>query len=397
MRHARIVSAVLGLVCVVLAPGPASAADKRETLIDQIVAKVDPRVMEVLVTSRGDEGRPDIKTIKVPDVAAARQQVDKALGAPGVLAVEMNHLVQLAANDPYYSQQWALDSRHLKLEKVQAATAGDTRRPIVAVIDSGVHSGHPDLAGHMLTGYNVFKNSSTQSDACGHGTHVAGIIAATLNNGIGVAGLDQRAYVRPVKVLQHFSDGSCSGSAGSVAEGIIWAADRANVLNLSIQDTLSSSTMSQAVQYAQSKGRAVVAAAGNTGCPLLGRPTIYPAAYAGVLGVAAAGNTGTAPYWSVASYSSCGNWVDVTAPGTGIVSTTPPSADGCPTTGYCTMSGTSMAAPYAAATVALGMQHCGWSAATAASRVQTQASEYPSKSTSSGYGMIKPPKVLTCA
>jgi thermitase len=389
MLRARATLAAVLAACIGLTlAGPAAADDSdKQSVVDRIVAKADPTLMEVLVTSSGPHGRPEFKTIKVSDVAAAKRVVADTLGKPGVRSVEMNHRVKaLGWNDPYYPKQWALDYSHLYFDKIWSITKSDTAHPYVAVVDSGVQGNHPDLSSHMASGYNAISGSAlskdSSSDDCDHGTHVAGIIAAGLNNGVGVVGMAQRAYIRPVKVLRSTLLNGCSGTAASVARGITWAAENAHIINLSLGSTEPSSAEQSAVNYAFSRDRVVIAAAGNHGS---GQPNgaNYPAAYSGVVGVAAVD-----PSSKPASFSNYGSWVDVAAPGVNIVSTIPD--------GYAYMSGTSMATPYVSAEAVLAIQHCRWSGRTVRSKLQTTASNYPTRSSSVGFGIINPLKLLRC-
>lgn len=384
---------------------PVAAADK-DDLVDRIVAKADGDLLEVLVTTRGKGGAPRFDTVKVPDVPAAKRVVGDMLGRPDVLAVEMNRRISTAANDPLFRNQWALDSRHFYFDRVQYVTRSDRARPYVAVVDSGVQSSHPELIGHVRSGFDATGYGSTADD-CGHGTHVAGIIAATANNSRGVAGLAQRAWIRPVKVLRWQSGGllgpsDCYGTSRTVADGITWAADNAHIISLSLEAATPSEAERIAVAYARSRGRAVVAAAGNSG----DGQVVYPAGYPSVIGVGAVANSGSSPhYWTPADFSNPGWWVDVAAHGVGIASTVPPRLNRtCRTTdeypsdgsGYCFLSGTSMATPYVSATLALAAQHCGWSMATAMGKMMQTASHYPKRYSKVGYGVVNPLKLLRC-
>lgn len=166
---------------------------------------------------------------------------------PGVSYVEPNYIYHASAtpNDPYYARQWGLP-------KIQANLAWDLWTPralvYVAIIDTGVDYNHPDLvnkfrrtASGAVYGWNTLRNNTNANDDNGHGTHVAGIAAAQINNGVGVAGVaawnpavsGYNAYVQimPVKVLS----ASGSGSLSSIANGITWAVNNgADVLNLSL-------------------------------------------------------------------------------------------------------------------------------------------------------------------
>ena len=253
-------------------------------------------------------------------------------------------------NDTSYSSQWSLP-------KTQTNQSWDVWQPqskiTVAVVDTGVDVTHPDLtdvllrdgSGNAVT-YNAQTNSASPTaanDDNGHGTHCAGTIAARINNARGVAGVagwnpavpSSGSYVQvlPVKVLG--ADGS--GTDADVAEGIIWAADHgARVISMSLGGAGSSTTLANAVSYARSKNVVVVAAAGNESTATKS----YPAAYPGVISVAATDSTDT-----LANFSNFGDWVKVAAPGVSIYSTYFGGR-------YATMSGTSMATPHVAGEVA---------------------------------------------
>lgn len=132
-------------------------------------------------------------------------------------------------NDALYSRyQWNLPS--IETEKGWGLSKGN-EKVIVAILDTGVQSDHPDLKGKLMDGTNIVDSNAAPNDDVGHGTHVAGIIGATVNNGEGVAGVSWYNKLMPVKVL----DSSGAGSTYSVAQGIIWATDHgAKVINMSL-------------------------------------------------------------------------------------------------------------------------------------------------------------------
>ncbi|SET65075.1 S8 family peptidase [Paenibacillus sp. NFR01] len=205
---------------------------------------------------------------------------------------------------------------------------------IVGVVDTGVQADHPDLNGKLLTGYNALTSGSVPDDDVGHGTHVAGIIGALVNNGEGVAGISWYNKILPVKAL----DSSGAGTTYSVAEGIIWATDHgAKVINLSLGNYADSEFLHDAIKYAYNKDVVIVSASGNDNTERPG----YPAAYPEVLAVAATNASGER-----ASFSNYGDYVDVAAPGESIASTYPGSQ-------YAALSGTSMASPHVAALAGL--------------------------------------------
>jgi serine protease len=265
-------------------------------------------------------------------------------------------------NDPMYKSQWHFAMVHA--EDAWGTARGDG--VVVAVIDTGVSPGVlasggkskwrrvPDLKETgFVAGYNFVDDNGDPSDGNGHGTHVAGTIAQSTNNALGVAGLAHGAKIMPIKVL---SDRG-SGTVADIANGIRFAADHgARVINMSLGGGLYSSTLARAVKYAHDKGVTVVCAAGNGG-----REKVeYPAAYDGCVAVSALGPDG-----KLAFYSSYGKELDVAAPGgdtrvdlnkdglpDGVLQDT--IARGDPTKhGFFPFQGTSMATPHVAAVAAL--------------------------------------------
>jgi hypothetical protein len=284
------------------------------------------------------------KTLRHTNVRVLRvseEQVDAVMAAlrndPGIESVERDGLARAAfvPNDPYAAsgQEWHLD-------KVQAPpawylTTGNATT-VVAVLDSGINAAHPDLAGHVLPGYDFLNNDTDTSDSFGHGTAVAGIVMAAGNNGVGVAGIAYGCSVLPVKVV----DGSGFASYSAIAEGIRYATDQgARVINISIAGNTPSSTLQDAINYAWSHNVLVVAAAGNNANDVLQ----YPAACDHVVAV-----TAIEPDDSRAPFSSYGNFVALAAPGDNIWTTQTDLANP-----YGSWRGTSFASPIVAGTAAL--------------------------------------------
>lgn len=231
------------------------------------------------------------------------------------------------------------------LAAVAAPDAWDVRRADpgvhIAVVDTGVDTDHPDLDGRVTASHNAWDGGTDVSDEQGHGTFVAGVAAATGDNGIGIAGASMGASVLAVKV----ADPSGNLWTDVEAEGIIWAADNgADVINLSLGGATPDDVESDAIDYAVSKGVVVVAAAGNDGTTAKS----YPAAYPGVIAVGATDGAGNR-----ASFSQYGSWVTLAAPGVGITSTAPAAGSEPSDADYATGSGTSFSAPLVAAEVAL--------------------------------------------
>jgi subtilisin family serine protease len=267
------------------------------------------------------------------DVAAAVRALQ---AAPGVIYAEPDLRVQAATvpNDPLYARQWYLN-------QIAAPAAWDittgSSAVTVAMIDTGVSSGHPELAGRLVPGYNFVSDNSDASDDNGHGTYTAGLVGALTNNGVGVAGVAWNVRIMPVKILDR--DGG--GNIGDFARGIHWAVDHgARVLNISAGIDYASNSMQDAVRYARQHGAVIVASAGNTpdGAPR------YPAGFEEVIGVSA-----TDAQDHAASFSSYGDFVDVSAPGVDILGLgwTGQRA------GYEWASGTSSAAPLVTGAAAL--------------------------------------------
>ena len=174
---------------------------------------------------------------------------------------------------------------------------------VVAILDTGVDLGHPDLQGSFVQGHDFVNGDGDPSDDQGHGTLVAGVVAARANNGLGGVGACSGCSLMPVKVIA----GNGSGSASDIAAGIRWAADNgADVINMSFTLSGPDDGVRDAIEHAQRLGVLVVAAAGNSGTTEL----TYPGAYAGVISVA-----GSDPSDARYDWSNFGGWVQVAAPG----------------------------------------------------------------------------------
>lgn len=203
----------------------------------------------------------------------------------------------------------------------------------IAIIDSGVDYGHVDLAGKITAGYDFVNNDALPQDDFGHGTHVAGIAAASTNNGAGIAGVSWGARIMPVKVL----NASGGGTFENVAAGIIWAVDHgAQVINLSLGGGAYSAALENAVLYAYNRNVLMTASSGNTG----GNFVLYPARFPQVIAVGASNMTN-----QPASFSNYGPEVDLAAPGENIYSLW--------IGGYQIRTGTSMSAPHVSGLAAI--------------------------------------------
>ncbi|UAB96204.1 VCBS repeat-containing protein [Dactylosporangium vinaceum] len=279
---------------------------------------------------------------KVKTTGAAPDLLRELRKDPAVASVSLDYkrTASTTPNDPGYTQGLQNYLNTVRLPQAWDRSMGGADQ-VIAVVDSGVDGQHPDLSGRVLAGYNAITNANigagVNSDDYGHGTMVAGIAAAGTNNGVGVAGAAWNARVLPVKVL----DNNGNGYDSDIAEGIIWAADHgAKVINLSLGGPGDAQVLHDAVTYATNKGALLVVAAGNDG-----NSTVqYPAAYPEVLAVAATDGAG-----KVTDFSTYGDWVDVAAPGFGIVSTGVPQG----ANEYFIGDGTSFAAPIVSGVAAL--------------------------------------------
>ncbi|MBM3266809.1 MAG: S8 family serine peptidase [Candidatus Sericytochromatia bacterium] len=262
-------------------------------------------------------------------------------------------------DNPGLPAQWAL--RRIDLCKAESGecAAWDTYRGKgvrVAVIDTGVDFDHPDLKGNLLTGANFLEGKGLPADDFGHGTHVAGIIAAVANNGKGIAGVAPEAQILPIRVL-----GVDGGNTAGLIQGLAFAIrNGAKVVNLSLGSAQTSEIEARQMAQAIANDVVVVAAAGNEA--LAGNPLEYPAAISGVISVAAtrpATDDVEVRFWEHAPFSNYNPFVTVAAPGVDILSTIPrryfattgnPDDDG---NAYAYASGTSMSAPVVSGLVAL--------------------------------------------
>lgn len=237
-----------------------------------------------------------------------------------------NHTASSQAHSPsdaYLYRQWDLGS--INAPQVWPRTLGSSD-VLVAVLDTGIDRHHEDLAGRVVAEVN-FSDSPVVDDLHGHGTHIAGIIAANTDNGIGIDGVAPGSLIMNVKV----ADDSGRSDAEAIADGIVWAVDRgANILNISLSLSEPSEELEEAIAYAWSHGAVIVAAAGNGS----GSVPQYPAYYPECIAVTATTEDG-----SRAPLANYGDWVDVAGPGYEIYSTLPGNEYDCKT-------GTSQAAAY---------------------------------------------------
>lgn len=340
---------------------PSASADERTAALARAGATFDTQLQALGVTRVALPINASDATGDASGFAVLRLSRD-----PAIVAVQLDSRasVGFTPNDSLFSSDPSIGLGQWGLRATQVDEAWDLVRGsptvIVAVVDTGIDANHPDLAGTTLPGATFVSSPDpsclpgSQVDDNGHGTHVAGVIAANANNGTGIAGAAFGVRVLPVKAL----DCTGSGLLSDVAQGITWATDHgARIINISLGTDAELFVLHDAIRYAVAHNVLVVAAAGNCGlesvrCLGLNSPQ-YPGAYPESLAVAA-----TDPSDQHPSFSNIDAYVDLSAPGVTIWSTTPTypttlSLAGQGTQSYAEFRGTSQAAPLVAAIAAL--------------------------------------------
>jgi len=346
-----------------LYPDLVGAKEQRQVSAWQLALEVRARYAKRANRLRANFAPPDLSRTYLMEIGGNRSDFNKALRAlqsdPDVEYAEEDKIisVKLTPNDPYFSSSGSWGQAYYDLwglHTINASAAWDTSTGagiVVAVVDTGIDYNHPDISANVVPGWDFVgasvgnpQQGNDPIDHFGHGTHVAGTIAAVGNNGIGVIGVAWRAKIMPVKGL----DDSGSGSDSTMAPAIEYAANNgADVINASWGGAGTSQTIADAVDYAYNMGLVFVTSAGNDND---NADNYYPANLWDVITVAASDPTD-----ALASFSNWGDKIDVAAPGVDILSLraagtsmgTPLNDD------YTRADGTSMAAPHVSGLAAL--------------------------------------------
>ena len=316
----------------------------------------------------------DVERVSVTAAGAALYRTSSI-----VRAVELPRTwhVSGGADDPLMRLQWGL--KRVDAVKAWKIERGKNSDVTVAVIDTGVDQAHSDLEGRILTGFDFLDHDDDAYDDHGHGTHVAGVIAANAFNRKGIAGLSHGASIIPMKTCT--AGGACPvvetylGTIDAVLQG-------ASILNMSLGGAGPCTEIDQAVfDWVHDRGALAVVAAGNSGGD--GNPEISPANCDRTLAVGAIDQRG-----KKAPFSSFGSFVDIAAPGVEVWSTMPPLVSiTSPYIGYGALSGTSMATPFVAGAAALlKAHHPDWSPDQIGERLMSTAVEAGPKGRDDRFG-----------
>ena len=330
----------------------AKVADTRsrrsiEVQADQILVRLKPgrtKAQASQALARYQSAAIERKTAALEKLGYWRARVPAGVATADFLArlskdasvecVEFNVILRSQAEkpaDPTFGPDWGLQA----ILAIQAweITQGDPS-VIVAVVDSGIAGDHPDLADALVPGYNFIADNTEAHDDFGHGTQVAGIIAARSNAESGTTGVAPRSRVMPLKVL----DANGEGTAADVAEAIVYAADAGTrVITLALGTYAESGVLQAAIEYASARNCLIIAAGGNNGTDEL----VYPAAYPQTLAVAALDQ-----FRKPCFFSNRAPYIDIAAPGIDILTT---AKNG----GHSELTGTSASAAHVAGLAAL--------------------------------------------
>ena len=414
MNAKLLLSALIAVLAVLASSAAASAAEApydRDTVIVKYESGTTPAEIAGLA-DRLDLGA-EVDRVRRVGALVLRVSGDPAAVAarlersPAVAYAEPNYILSSEAtpNDPRYGELYGLhntgqtggtpDADIDAPEGWDAAGLGafpSTGGVKVGIVDSGIQTNHPDLAGKIANcaqsrGVLPIFAGSIREGSCaddnGHGTHVAGTISANANNGIGVTGV---SFDSPLAVCRALGGPLGTGNTADVANCITWVHDKgAKVISMSLGGG-NSTTLKSAIDYAWKSGGAsgsvLVAAAGNDGDGTLN----YPAAYGNVVSVAATDDTDAR-----ASFSNANADVEIAAPGVDTLST---YNNG----GYTKLSGTSMGTPYGSGVAAVIRKlNPGFTAAQTVSKLAASVDDLgaPGRDPSFGYGRVNLLKAAT--
>ncbi len=358
---------------------PASTYTQSSSEMVTIIVKVVPRMTSKLLTGNLEDyiilPDPILSEIGVSVIRAPKSQLTKILSdlnnQNNVIYAEVDKQVQALGtipNDPDTYLQYGLFAIHAP----EAWNFPQNARVTIAILDTGIDYSHPEFTGKLVPGYDFINDDNIAQDDNGHGTHVAGIAAATGNNGMGISGVSWNALILPVKVL----NSSGNGTYSDVARGIIWAVDEgADIINLSLGGDKPSQLLEEATTYASDRGVVLVASSGNSGANHI----LFPAAISQVIAVGAVDIDN-----NHAGFSNYGPELDLVAPGVNILSTMLNNS-------YSYKSGTSMSAPMIAGAIALLRSISGVSVYQAVYGLESSALDlgYPGFDSVYGYGLIQ--------
>ena len=329
-------------------------------------------------------------TLEFSEESNLQEVLEDLKETPGITGAEKNYARTIQSTsqitlpkDPLFPKQWSLVNRDVPGAWETGATGQGVT---IAIVDTGIDLNHPDLKDNLVPGYNAITGSEAagaNQDNNGHGTQVAGVVAAELND-VGIVGVAYQAKIMPVKAM----GAKGVGYDDAIADGIIWAVDhKAKIINLSLgseNGSYASDILRQAVTYAHNKGCLLIAASGNYDPESQVNPGVsYPASDPKVLAITATDNTG-----KVTSYSATGSEVDLAAPGDSIPTDEWSRVEG---SGYAYASGTSLAAPFVSGEAALiWSQHPEWSRDQVVQALEEGTKDLgsPGRDNQYGYGLV---------
>ncbi len=382
---------VAGFTAVVTDPAERSATATFETASDGLGAATEPHLVRFapgtstetqsqILAAAGAEDMSYIAPLRIhgvllPGGAGLQTSIDALRSNPSVTRVEPDRTREAGGtpNDSSYGDQWSLPKIGWENAFGEVSVNGTAK---VAILDTGIDGSHPDLDGNVVSGTSILDGSNGLSDPNGHGTAMAGIVAAETGNGAGIAGVGYAGVqVMPVTVL----DADGTGQDSDIIEGVVYAADNgADVILMAFSNPGYSEMLQAAIDYAWDEGAVLVAATGNDGSSAV----TFPAGDRGVIGV-----SNTDPSDALNGSSNHGQAVFLGAPGTAIATT----ATGG---GYATITGTSASAAEVAGAAALLRAAAGASNGVVVARLAKNAEAAGSQS-QTGNGRLNLDRAMT--